>query len=363
MSPLRCLALALITISAATHGVVASDNNPIHSDFAKTVYGLLYRSHEYEKALSTVRPLAEKGDATAQYLLGEMYWNGLGLQKDTAKAADWFRKASDQGLASASSRLAGYYGSFDNNKGDAQFIAYSRKAAEQGDTVSQVLIGNAYTGMWGYPVDPNEMVRWFSVAAEQGDTSGMMALASAYKNGYHVPVDIEKAIIWFRTAADAGDSTAMWELGKLSEEGSGLRKSDKEAFAWYLKAAQKGNSYFAAPRVAQMYEAGIVVPVDYANAARWYAVAARSNDAQEINVRLKANLQHLQRYRITASSEIRFNGDAKADVIRTAKADEIAYKLNGSGIWYEVYLKDGNTIGFVPQDALSLIARPEAAKR
>jgi TPR repeat protein len=362
MRPLQSLVFSSIIIFAASNGAAASDNNPTHSDFEKTVHSLLYQSHEYDKALSLVRPLAAKGDPTAQFLLGMIYFSGVGLPKDEEKAAEWFRKASEQGLATASSMLAEYY-SHENSKDDAQFIAYSRKAAEQGDTISQVLIGNAYTGMWGYPVDPREMVRWFSMAAERGDTSGMMALASAFKNGYHVPVDIEKAIIWFRTAADAGDSTAMWELGKLSEQGIGLRKSDKEAFAWYLKAAQHGNSYFAAPRVAQMYDAGIVVPVDYAQAALWYAVAARGNDAQEINLRLKANLQHLQRYRVTTSSEIRSNADAKADVIRTAKADEIAYKLSESGIWYEVYLKDGSTIGFVSHDALSLIAPRETAKR
>ncbi|MSR43556.1 MAG: hypothetical protein EXS19_05920, partial [Pedosphaera sp.] len=39
----------------------------------------------------------EKGDASAQYNLGVMYANGLGVPKDEVEAVKWYRKAADQG--------------------------------------------------------------------------------------------------------------------------------------------------------------------------------------------------------------------------------------------------------------------------
>ena len=40
---------------------------------------------------------AQNGEAAAQFNLGHRYRRGIGLQKDSAKAAMWFRKAAEQG--------------------------------------------------------------------------------------------------------------------------------------------------------------------------------------------------------------------------------------------------------------------------
>lgn len=42
---------------------------------------------------------AEQGNAQAQLNLGWMYANGQGVRQDDAQAAQWFRKASEQGDA------------------------------------------------------------------------------------------------------------------------------------------------------------------------------------------------------------------------------------------------------------------------
>jgi TPR repeat protein len=45
--------------------------------------------------------LAEQGDASAQFKLGEMYDNGQGVPQDDKQAMHWYRKAADQGDAIA----------------------------------------------------------------------------------------------------------------------------------------------------------------------------------------------------------------------------------------------------------------------
>src|SRR5437879_2992662 len=52
---------------------------------------------------------AETGDARAQFRLGFCYANGQGVEKDSAEAVKWFRKAADQNDAPAQSFLGFCY--------------------------------------------------------------------------------------------------------------------------------------------------------------------------------------------------------------------------------------------------------------
>src|SRR3984957_7590530 len=54
-------------------------------------------SGDYAKAMQLLRPLAEQGDAAAQYDLGIMYYAGQGVARNAAEAVRWFGKAAEQG--------------------------------------------------------------------------------------------------------------------------------------------------------------------------------------------------------------------------------------------------------------------------
>ena len=45
----------------------------------------------------------------AQFALGDMYDNGWGVPQDHAKAANWYRKAAEQGDAKAQHNLGWMY--------------------------------------------------------------------------------------------------------------------------------------------------------------------------------------------------------------------------------------------------------------
>ena len=60
-------------------------------------------------AVAACSHLAEKGDAVAQFKLGEMYARGDGLPEDDVEAMKWWRKAADQGYADAQHNLAVTY--------------------------------------------------------------------------------------------------------------------------------------------------------------------------------------------------------------------------------------------------------------
>ena len=68
-----------------------------------------YQRGDYATALREWRPLAKQGVADAQYNLGVMYGEGLGVPQDYAKAVGWWRKAAEQGHATAQYNLGVAY--------------------------------------------------------------------------------------------------------------------------------------------------------------------------------------------------------------------------------------------------------------
>ena len=64
-----------------------------------------YETKDYRRALALLKPLAEKGHASAQYYLGWMYERGLGSATDHREAARWYRLAAEQGDTSSQVQL------------------------------------------------------------------------------------------------------------------------------------------------------------------------------------------------------------------------------------------------------------------
>ena len=88
---------------------------------------------DYATALKELTPLAEQGNADAQYNLGLMYKNGLGVPQDYKTAVKWFTLA-----------------------------------AEQGDVDAQFNLGLKYARGQGVPQDYVRAHMWFNLSASTG---------------------------------------------------------------------------------------------------------------------------------------------------------------------------------------------------
>ena len=99
--------------------------------------------------IAELRRTAEQGDAKAQYNLGVMYYNGIGVTQDFSKALEWFHRAAEQGFADAQSDL-GYM--YSNGKGVIQdfskALEWFHRAAEQGYAKAQYNLGYNGKGMY-----------------------------------------------------------------------------------------------------------------------------------------------------------------------------------------------------------------------
>ncbi len=68
-----------------------------------------YERGDYATALKEWRPLAEQGDAGAQYNLGILHYRGWGVAEDYVEAVKWYRLAAEQGHAGAQLQLGSMY--------------------------------------------------------------------------------------------------------------------------------------------------------------------------------------------------------------------------------------------------------------
>ncbi len=112
-----------------------------------------YDQGSYVEALSIWRPLAEKGDATAQSLIAMIYELGEGVRPQPKLAVTWYERA-----------------------------------ARAGHPPSQYQLGRLYRDGVGVDRNPVEAFAWFSLAAEsiakdsEGANSASRALAALAKN-------------------------------------------------------------------------------------------------------------------------------------------------------------------------------------
>ncbi len=81
-----------------------------------------YIDGDYKTALLEFQPLAEQGDASAQFFLGFMYRKGQGVVQDYKEAVKWLRLSAEQGDAEAQSNLGFMYG---KGRGVLQDYLYS----------------------------------------------------------------------------------------------------------------------------------------------------------------------------------------------------------------------------------------------
>ena len=200
-----------------------------------------YSDKNYPAALLACTREANAGNQQAQRNLGVIYDQGLGVNKDAAQAALWYRKAADTGNRDATFQLATMY---ETGRGvpqsQEQAINWYRKAALLGDADSQVKLGRAYIDGKGVDKDEGEASAWFQRAADQGNFYALNRLGAMYIDGKGVHKDESKGVKLFQQAASKGDAQGQFNLAAMYAKGRGIQKSDSAANDLYIKSAKQG---------------------------------------------------------------------------------------------------------------------------
>ncbi len=160
-------------------------------------------------AYSRLRPLAEQGDASAQFTIGVMFGEGQGVPQNYFEAVKWFRKAAEQGDASGQAALGDSYLRGEGVSQDYGLAAkWFRLSAKQGIAPAQYQFGIMNERGDGVPQDYAEAAAWFKKSAAQGYVLAQTAIGLAYANGNGVLQDFVQAYMWSNLAAAQGDKRA-----------------------------------------------------------------------------------------------------------------------------------------------------------
>ena len=128
---------------------------------------------DFATALREWTPLAEQGDADAQFNLGVMYANGEGVPQDYKTAVKWYTLSAQQGQANAQNNLGVMYA---NGRGVSQdyksAVKWHTLAAEQGVASAQNNLGNMYSLGTGVIQDKVYAHMWANLAGSNGSKKG-----------------------------------------------------------------------------------------------------------------------------------------------------------------------------------------------
>jgi len=124
-----------------------------------------WQKADYAGAVAIWRPLAEKGDADAEFNLGQAYRLGHGVPTNLAAAKTWFERAAAQGHVDAQTTLGLLL--FENGD-QAEALKWLKQAADHDEPRAQLVYGTALVNGDSVTQDPALGYAYVSRAAAQG---------------------------------------------------------------------------------------------------------------------------------------------------------------------------------------------------
>ncbi len=200
-----------------------------------------FAAGEHEKAVGLAKPLADKGDPLALYIMGFAHETGQGVEASPVKAIEYYRKGADANHSDSIYRLA----SILMSSGQKDRVEEGRKLMEKqaaiDPAVSGRILGEAFlTGrLTGEPA-PETAVSWWKKAADAGDVPSMFLLARFYDGQFGQPSfrDTKLAYDYFLKAAEKGDPVSMVAVGSRLLNSADIKRDEVKGTEWLKKAIE-----------------------------------------------------------------------------------------------------------------------------
>lgn len=298
-------------VSAAISDMVSATQ----TEFAREV--LDETSEEYDPAFAAtlLRFAADKRFSEAEMMLGLLYYRGLGVAQDIAKAAELFESSASKGWILAKYNYAAMIRS--GQAAPPEGVSEENlleEAAQRGLFVAQVALDDAVEIE---PLNSQEALDACLAGVEEKDARALFSLAIRKSVGWHVEqeTDFKKVIALYQESADRGFKRAqyvvgmmeiagqerqrdpatglalvrsaayqglpeaIYELGRFYLVGMVVERDIYQAFQEFKRAAELGYKN-ANNRIAAFYYHGIIVPKNEYIAAELYLAAADEGDAE-----------------------------------------------------------------------------------
>ena len=274
-----------------------------------------FAAGDYKRAMSILEPQARRGQAEAQFLLGRMRAEGLGLEVDRMRARFWFNQAAAQGHRGARAALAGLDSGTPSLDISARTTPPASVAANPNPTTApalppppakpvprsdaqhlQAMLAGTMPAVRAGAVRLAESV---AASATGGDPVLAVLLGEYFESTLGGAADFAAAALWYGKAALSDHPIALNNLGAMYYDGRGVLQSYAEAQRLYQRAAEGGDRV-AQFNLALMLGQGRVGAVDLPGMNDWLRKSAAQNYA-----RAQAQLARFHREGIGGPQDLR----------------------------------------------------------
>jgi len=157
---------------------------------------------------------AERGDATAQRVVGDFHMRGVGIERSRQEAERWLTASSNHGDTAAMVLLGGLIlADTDNDARFPQAVELFRRAAEQGNVDAEYNLGVCLKRGLGVPADSSAAERSYRSAGERNHASAQLALADLIAARATTDEERLDATRWYRLAAENDNELAKMRVG------------------------------------------------------------------------------------------------------------------------------------------------------
>lgn len=270
----------------------------------------------YELAQRYLVISANQDNAYANYELGKMYYNGVGVEADTEISNNYFLKAHDLLLSQLSDETIESIGynipisnidydtckalytlgtmyykglgvSQDYKKAEMYFSASKEKIP-----YSKIYLGNMSMYGLGKDIDYEKAKEYYSEAmksrSEHTQAQASYKIALMYEKGLGTSVDYNLAFRNYFNSAKSDFADAHYKMGQLLETEKfktndiGKEQADvcyQKALELYIKAEKEMENKSTELTIGTMYAQGQGVPQDEDKAVEWLTKSAEKNNA------------------------------------------------------------------------------------
>lgn len=246
-------------------------NSMLTSDRKRLTEGITQRvMGEANERVQYFRHSADRGDPTAQVIMGNLYYYGaMDMPQDIEKARELFSLAASKGRTEAHAHL----GFMDLRAGRNESAVYHlKKAAEGKETLG--FHGMGFVSLHGIGVkkDARAAAMYFDKAIEMDHPEAMFNLAIMYLKGVGVPQSSKDAFRLFQAAARFSHMQSNYYVGVMLLRGVSPASKDCTMATQYLKlVSQQGVWNTILSKAYRAYERG-----SYAHALFRYLLAAHA---------------------------------------------------------------------------------------
>lgn len=196
----------------------------------------IFTQKDIENAFQMMLEAASEGDIEAISNLGEMYRDGIGVEKNMKLAFECFSNVVKQNINHPFS-----------NK-NLNNVCINKRTALIGlnnDTQSHYARASVNLGLMyeqGLSTNPDAKmaVHYYQLSSDFRDPLGQFHLARAYENGIGLRKDLSQAAKFYRLSANQGFARSQFNIARYLEYGIGIPQDKSLAIQYYKCAARQG---------------------------------------------------------------------------------------------------------------------------